>query len=69
MHRNLSTLLELAIVGGGLTLAVGGCSGDDATDTTPTEDTDPTTGCPTTGCPTTGCPTTGCPTTGDTGPS
>ncbi len=53
MHKSLATLLEIALIGGGLALATAGCGGDgetDTEDTGATEDTDA--GCPTGGCPT-----------------
>jgi len=51
MHKDLIKLLEIAIVGGGLALAVGACGddGEDSDGDTDVEDTAaPTSGCPTT---------------------
>lgn len=65
MNRNLKTLLELALVGGTLSLVA--CD-EDTTDTDGVcdtemmdEDPDCEEGCPEEGCPEEGCPEEGCP--------
>lgn len=64
MNRNLSSLLEIALITG--TLSVAACTGTTSTDDGVCDDmvdNDPDceAGCPEQGCPESGCPESGCP--------